>query len=173
MISNARFGMKLRAFTLMELMVTMVVSSIVIGAIYSGFDIVRKQFSVYQDKNGKVAELLFFNSLINKDIINASSVMRTDIELIMINNNDRKITWVMDEQMIVRRDHLSEETFDLPVRNFECRLQSEEVTRENAYIDEILFDIYLKNDQQQFHFKKNYGTDFLLTAEQTEEEEEL
>lgn len=69
---------RLKGFTVLELLVGMIATSIVIAAVFSAYHIISSQGVIYQEKTKSVTELSLFHSRIMKDFQEASIITRTD-----------------------------------------------------------------------------------------------
>jgi|GEM_PF-2525997 len=66
--------LKIPAFTILEMMIGMLISSIVIVMVYTALMIFNSQWQGYQLKSNKRSEFLLFNKVIEKDFLNADAI---------------------------------------------------------------------------------------------------
>lgn len=157
---------KLNAFTLIELMVSMLVSSIALGLIYSGYELISKQFKSYKTTNEIVAEAVYLNALIGKDFSKARNAKRNG-DFVELNDYNNQLTiYEFTEEFIMRKVSFSTDTFYIPIKNLSFSILGTEIFSESSSIDEFSFDIKINKEVQVFHYKKQYDAAFLMEREQ-------
>src|ERR1700761_349032 len=93
---------KLRAFTIMEMVIAMLIAAIVIGMTYAVYTIVVRSCRSFDDRHRQMAALLQLNKLLKKDIEEADLVSRTDTDLITLKRADQTLTYRIRSGWIVR-----------------------------------------------------------------------
>jgi prepilin-type N-terminal cleavage/methylation domain-containing protein len=157
---------KLPAFTIIELMVTMLISSIALGLIYTGYEIVSKQYKSYKISNEIIAEALYLNAIMNIDFANARDVKRNDEGFELIDYLNRITIYELSEEYIVRKVSFSTDTFHIPVQQITySMLGSEIMDEETILIDEVSFYVTVNKETHPFHYKKQYDAAFLMERE--------
>ena len=156
---------RLPAFTLIELMVTMLISSISIGIIYSGYDIVSKQFRTYKTTNETIAEALYLNSLMNSDFSKARDAKKNRDGFTLLDYENRSTVYEFSEEYIVRKVSFSTDTFHLPIKNSSYSISGKDVLEDLSWIDEVSFDVTINKEVTSFHYKKEYDAAFLIDHE--------
>lgn len=157
---------KIPAFTIIELMVTMLISSIAIGIMYTGYDIVSKQYVTYKKNNEIIAETLYLNALMNNDFGNARDVKRNEDGFELVDYANRLTIYELSEEFIVREVSFSIDTFHIPVQHIAFSMLGNEVLNESTLIDEVSFDITVNKETHSFHYKKQYDAAFLMEREE-------
>ena len=65
---------KLRAFTIIELVITLLISSIVISIIYYAYFLVNRQVGKYKDKKQSISSYFLFHKALQSDIDRADAI---------------------------------------------------------------------------------------------------
>ena len=146
-------------------MITMLISSISFGIIYSGYEMVNKQYRSYKSSNEIIADVLYLNILIGSDFSKAKEAKKNDDGFQLIDYENKYTIYELTEEYIVRKVSFSIDTFKVPVKNISYLMENEEVTTEPFWIDETLFDVIINNQTQSFHYKKQYDAAFLMDNE--------
>src|ERR1700749_1025250 len=79
---------KIKAFTVMELVITMLVAAILTGFIYTAFQIVSKSYQVFHEKNEEMAALERLDELLKKDFSKAVFVEKSSNAIILQKEKD-------------------------------------------------------------------------------------
>ncbi len=156
---------KIQAFTLIELMITMLISSISFGIIYSGYEIVSKQYRSYKSSNEIIADALYLNVLMASDFSKARDAKKNDDGFQLIDYENRSTIYELSTEYIVRKVSFSIDTFKVPVKNISYLMQNSDVNAEPYFIDEVSFNVGINKQTQTFHYKKQYDAAFLMDHE--------
>ena len=156
---------KLPAFTLIELMITMLISSISFGIIYSGYEIVSKQYQSYKSSNEIIADALYLNVLMASDFSKARNAQKNDDGFQLIDYENKSTIYELSEEYIVRKVSFSTDTFNVPVKNISFLMNNSDVVTEPYWIDEVSFDVNINKQAQTFHYRKQYDAAFLMDNE--------
>lgn len=152
---------KLKAFTLVELLVTMLISSIVIGICYTSYQIVSKQFNDYKALNEKTVEVMLLNELIEKDFLQADSVMKDNMNVVCFNNNNQ-ITYNFNNNRILRKQTEVQDTFFIQSENVQLKFDDKIAENYQSLIDELSFEAKVIGEQEHFIYRKTYAADVLI-----------
>lgn len=156
----------IKAFTLMELLVAMLISSIVISISYISYDIIYKQYFSYKENNQSITQTALINSLINRDIFEAEFMQANDKEIVLTYRNKSALYYIFDTPYLIRKTETSKDTFELDIENIHFKFQGEERQMKYSLIDEFYFEAPFLEKKEYFRYKKLYGADVLMTAEQ-------
>lgn len=105
---------ELRAFTIFETIITLLISAILIGFIYQLYLVVSFQFQNYNTTQTEMGEYNGFITLLTRDFKKASRVIAANDEKLELEFPDRIITYDFDDNKIIRRTGIND-TFNFPV----------------------------------------------------------
>jgi prepilin-type N-terminal cleavage/methylation domain-containing protein len=128
---------QLRAFTLLELLVGMILSGIVLTATFSAYHIITGQYETYRDKSEFDAEVSFFVSQLQSDFSNAKEITRISESEICFSYEKRMLHYKFSEKQVLRTDFLRTDTFHVSVSAIETFLKSEKINSVDFPIDEV------------------------------------
>lgn len=77
-MNSCNINKRLKGFTVLELLVGMIATSIVIAAVFSAYHIISSQGLIYREKSKSVTDLSLFHSRITKDFHEAPIITRTE-----------------------------------------------------------------------------------------------
>lgn len=158
----------LKAFTLMELLVGMIISSLVIVFSYGAYELIYKQFLMYKSVKSKVVETTQFTTVLTTDFSNAQTVRfaNNTIDLQLDNNT---ICYKLLDSVVVREFQEVSDTFQLKPIDIIANEVYPSQMQDNMLIDQILFDADVNGEVQHFTFVKHYPADVLLVNDRMSE----
>jgi len=106
---------KIRAFTVLELLIVMVLSGIVIGLTFLYFTQFRHYLqSTYREEN-TYAQLLRFQFALGKDITMATEVFSPSTDELQVKFADDEVLYVFDKEWVVRETTMASDTTKLKI----------------------------------------------------------
>ena len=111
----------LAAFTLLELITVLVLSTIIIGIAYTAYELIYKDFTAYKNNNESVLETLDFVTLLENDFSDADS-LKIDEYSIQVFQSERTIEYELYPTNTLRylaKNTAIIDTFNYKIRNFE------------------------------------------------------
>lgn len=111
---NKKTHSKLPAFTMLELMIGMVISSLIITMVYYIYDNLSKQVVMYTRQQNDLALYNQFQSFLSKDIRLSNTIAITDNSVALMHyNKEIKYTFLKDK--IIRKAEKTIDTFGIKV----------------------------------------------------------
>lgn len=158
---STRSMKKIKAYTLMELIVVMIITLVVVSITYKAFDIVLGQYGRVKSHNERIHELLVLETLLTKDFNDSDHVLRVPGGIVC-SYEERNIRYDFDEQWIVRTQQTMRDTFHLATGNVEFQLLNSVADKPGAYVERLNFDAENSGVPLSFRYVKQYGADVLL-----------
>jgi len=166
---------RLKAFTLIELIVALIISGIVISIAATCYQIVYKQYKEYKNVNETLSQAALLNMLLNKDFQNFQYVNKTSdgIEFSgfstqQTSNEEQKTVYEFGQQYIIRKYTTIQDTFGVVLANTSLKFQNKEIENNSTLVDELSFETDVIQENETFHYKKQYGADVLMKLENKE-----
>src|SRR4051812_29683995 len=110
---------RLKAFTLLELLVGMIISGIVVAACFNAYRIIGGQFKTYRETTAVYDSFSFFEAEMQREFSDAKDVERVSGNEIRMIYEDRDINWQFKEKYALRNDGNETDTFFVSVRKAE------------------------------------------------------
>ncbi len=151
-MSIIRKHTNLKAFTILELVIGMVVSSLVISMVYSIYDNISRQMIQYKNQQDELMEYNQFQSIFHKDIKWSNEIVTMDSEKIALRGTSDTIVYNFLDNAIIRKATASLDTFGIRVINVTYPDKEEGV--KNYEIIELTTRL-LNNDVTIFESKRN------------------
>lgn len=142
---------KLKAFTLAEMIVVLVVASIVISMGFLVLNMVRKQVSLIQTNYQKKQEVQFFEATLTRDFNKRNAFFDKKQERLILKSTKDSISYTFLDQFIVREM----DTLNLEVKNKKLFLDGVKVKGEFIDAIEISLSEHFSNKQLFIQQKKD------------------
>lgn len=151
---------KIKAVTILELMVVMLISMLVLGIAYQGYMLFFKQFSVFKDSSDKIAEVVLFDRLITGDFNDCKTVVRNEqgVECIF---PDKVIQYHFADAYILRKRIAQTDTFYFNLENITFNFR-DEPSHTGLLVDELVFTDKKNERHKTFHYIKLYAADVMV-----------
>ena len=156
---------KIRAFTLMELLIGMIISSIVISFGYGSYTVIYKQFLSFKEIKKDIVEKMQLNTVINSDFMNAELVNYHDKKLTFTRIQSNPLEYEFEDSLIVRKDQDVKDTFKLTSENIISKPILMNETGDTAVINTFSFDANVLGEKEHFEFTKIYSAQTLMNYE--------
>lgn len=157
--------MKIKAFTIIELTVVMLLSSIVISIAYFAFDMLTIKYLRYKKDNEVRYEMTNINSLLNHAFYISDSVIVTG-NTIHAHIQSAVIDYELTPECILKYDRGITDTFHFPVSKMEYLYENEHITE--GIIDQAHLEMELGDKKINTVFSKKYNADFTMNRNQNQ-----
>jgi prepilin-type N-terminal cleavage/methylation domain-containing protein len=150
-----------KAFTIMEVTITMMIAAILIGITYTAYSIISKSYISFNTKNSDMAVLVQLDRLLKRDLDRAE-IMLKDNDGISLKNDVHEIKYKFEPGFITRTD-VRIDTFkvktDLVSTFFEGQPVNEtSADEEQNRLDELEFTLLFQNEKIPYHYHKQYSS---------------
>lgn len=149
--------MKIKAFTLFELLIGMVISSIVIASSYFVYDLIYKQFIDYKEVRLNLVNFASLQTELENNFYHSKSIKMNDKELSFVFDN-KTIYFEFLDSIIIRKDSQVLDTFRISVENFEF------VENQEGLVSSIQFNSRLFDKNFDVYFNKKYCAEELINS---------
>lgn len=153
------FVKKIKAFTILELSVVMVISGIVFGIAFSAYNIILKQFQEYKNGNEKIMEISTVSAVLNKDFSEADEIRNSQGGLNVIAREGSQIIYRFEDGGLLRKANQTEDRFE-NISNVKITFRGIDVPENNGLVDEVYFELWKETFSLQL--KKYYAADKLI-----------
>jgi type II secretory pathway component PulJ len=149
---------KLNAFTILELIVAMVISSLVIGAGFMGYEMVVKQDGAYRNISSGINDAVIFHSVLGNDITKAKNLKVSGNGLIC-NYEDKSVKYDFNKNVILRKLNSLTDTFKISNDSLVLFYKGAEQKAEGALVDQVKFRTTVLGWKQSVWLSKEYSAD--------------
>lgn len=151
---------RVKAYTLMEMGIAMLVSAIVIGITYTAYRLIMQSYASYKVKNEKVSVIVRLDELLKKDLDGGDKILLLDSSLVFKNDSQR-VVYDFKPGVIIRSggaiDSFKVEHTSL-LTTFENQRVIPGMPEAQSLIEEISFSIVADKEIFPYHYHKAYSS---------------
>jgi type II secretory pathway component PulJ len=152
---------RLKAFTIMEVTIVMLIASIVIGMTYSIYMIVVRSYSAFNIKNTQMATLLRLDELLKKDFMQADIILKEQ-DGIVLKSNNKQVSYIISPEQVIRTC-VAIDTFTIKEQVLTTSFEAQPVTQlldgeEQNRIDDMELTLLFENEKIIYHYHKWYSS---------------
>lgn len=156
---------KINAFTLLELLIAMIISSIVISFGYGVYSLLFKQYLSYKKAKTEIVNTMQFNAIMNNDFCNSEEITFNDNTIAIFRKNKAPLRYLFNDHFILRKTDEITDTFKIAAANIQEKFVFKNEQAQSALISEFSFDAQFAGDTEHFLFTKNYDAATLFNKE--------
>jgi prepilin-type N-terminal cleavage/methylation domain-containing protein len=152
---------KIKAFTIMEVTITMMIAAILMGITYTAYSIVSRSYLSFNTKNKDMAELEQLDGLLKKDFDRAEIILK-EADGISIKHTDRTINYQFNPDYIIRTSGITD-TFKIKTGEIATSFEGQPVNEANSSHEQnrlVQLDLSLlfQNEKIPYHYYKQYSS---------------
>jgi len=152
---------RVKAFTIMEVTVTMLIASIAIAITYSIYNIVVKSYNAYTIKNNDMTVLIRLDELLKNDFGHADIVLK-DQNGILFKSADKMVSYEIGPDFVVRTSGIID-TFKVKLKEFNTSFENIPITEivgseEQNRIDELQLNLLVEDKIIPYYYHKQYSS---------------
>jgi Tfp pilus assembly protein PilE len=156
---------KFRAFTILEVTITMLITALVIGITYTSYAIIVKSYRSFTAKNDDMAVLVSLDHVIKRDFDRADSILK-DSDGIAIKKGAMVIKYVFNPGFVVRSSARAD-TFKVQTEAVNTTFENmpvagSQVTGAQNRIDGLDFILVFQTEKIPYHYRKIYSSENLI-----------
>ena len=152
--------MKIKAFSMMEMMVSIVISGIVISTAYSVYVFTHKQFFKFTLVKSEIRDYFELSNVLNREFETAKKVIKKgsqEIEVVLI---DKRVNYSFYNDYILRVVNNHTDTFHFTVSDVKMNVVNE--LKEEPLIDNLTLIIDDNKGEEYLSLHKNYGAILMI-----------
>jgi hypothetical protein len=150
---------KLPAFTLLELLIGMIISSLVIASAYYAYAIIYDRYEQYRLMKKKLLESEQFQSVLNNDAYISDVISFNDDQLVMTKPNGTSVQYHFYDRLITRAENDRSDTFALVAVNIKSQFLFPE---DQQFVQQFSFETQVLEEHAFFSFTKAYPSELLV-----------
>ena len=161
---------KLKAYTLLEITVAMLVASLVISVTYTAYGIIDRSYRRYMETQDKVAELQMLDRALRQDFLRAT-LIHGEGNSVTFSDSSGRTSYLFDEHYIIR-SRTGQDTFRLRAGQLLLQFKSlplatadapgDNAPGTGALLDELSFTLLENEGEIYYHYHKQYSSENLF-----------
>lgn len=155
---------RVKATTLLELLIVMAAGSIVFASAAKCYEIVFKETSVIKGVLNTMEEAQRFHYILERDVFHASTVIQPgDAELAM-QTDSNLVQYTFKDSLVIRKMPNRADTFHVVSNKPEVTplLLEGYPEEEKPLVEKLNLKVTVLGKEENFRFRKNYSTETLL-----------
>jgi prepilin-type N-terminal cleavage/methylation domain-containing protein len=155
-------GHRIKAFTIMEVTVTMLIAAILMGITYTAFTIINKSYNSFNTKNKDMAELEQLDELLRKDFDRAELILKDQNSILFKRADLTSIKYEFNPNFIIRTSGRTD-TFKFKTEELVTLFEGQPVnepaaSEEENRLDELDISLLFGNEKIPYHYYKQYSS---------------
>jgi Tfp pilus assembly protein PilE len=156
---------RVKAFTIMEVTITMLIAAILIGITYTAYSIIVKSYISFSKKNEDMAVLVRLDELLKKDFAHSEIILK-DNNGISFNSDDHVVKYQFNPDFIVRTTTRAD-TFKVKTGVINTTFENQAVnevsaTDEQNRLDDLDLILLFQDEKIPYHYHKQYSSANLI-----------
>ncbi|RYE55654.1 MAG: hypothetical protein EOP48_09750 [Sphingobacteriales bacterium] len=158
---------RISAFTLFEIVFSMMLVGLVIGMAYTAFTLFTKIYRDYHDKNLSHADVQIVRRMIDEDVEKASLIFLTDSQVYFngIGEDSADLHYDLHPDYFIRRTEGAQDTFRM--KSLALIASFEAVDVSNGIVDHLIFKFEFEGAPMLISTKKRYTAEDLFNYTDT------
>lgn len=146
---------KIKAFTIIEVAISMLISAIVIGIVYYAFSLFTMRFIVFREQANIKSDFYLFEKAFTFDLERAEWIDSSENEIILMKSDSLNdaIEYQVLNYCIVRKEQFAVDTFRILIDGFSIN----KYTKKEIFSKIIEFHMKIKSEEIQIGFKKLFS----------------
>lgn len=158
----------LPAFSVLETVVSMVISAIVIGLIFLIFTILSERMLDFKDQNQYVADLNRMTYSFNKDIFESDKMVVSDEQITFFSYSGEKVKYNLYPNYFLRTKEEFIDTFAIPIKEF--KIDTIQNKNKRIIFQKLTLNVDVNKEAMQLKFFKKIYSDELIQKDFKENE---
>lgn len=152
--------MKLKAFSFLEILVSIVISGIVISTVYSVYVFTYKQFFRFTSVKTEIRDYFELSDVLNREFETSKKVIKKGYQEIEIQLIDKNVNYSFNYSHILRTINDHTDTFYFAVDDVEMNIVNE--LKEEQLINYLKLTLDDDKGDKSLSFHKNYGAILMI-----------
>jgi type II secretory pathway component PulJ len=152
---------KVKAFTIMEITVAMLLAAIVIGITYAAYSIISQSYMAYHNKNEDMEGLVRLDELLRRDFSHADTISKVE-NGILCKIDTESISYEFQPDYVVRHSTIID-TFKLKTSGINTLFENQPVAEINSMaeqnrLDELDLTVLFHDEKIPYYYHKQYSS---------------
>jgi prepilin-type N-terminal cleavage/methylation domain-containing protein len=156
---------KIKAFTLMEMTITMLITAVVIGIAYTSYSIIVKSYLSFHTKNTGLSSMAELDHVLKRDFDRADIICK-DSAGIALQKDSTTIKYEFYPDFILRKaariDTFKVQSQDVNTTFKNVPVNDLQSTAEKNRVDEFGFTLTWQQEKLPYHYYKLYSAENLI-----------
>jgi len=147
--------MRLKAFSFLEVLFSIVISGIIISTAYSIYVYTYQRFYRFTEIKTEIRDYFEFNATLNRELETSKKIIQLNQDELEVQLVDKTIIYAFQADYVLRTLESSTDTFFFPVSTIDISVINE--LSEELLVDYIELEAVDDGGTKSFSFYKDYG----------------
>lgn len=155
----------IKAFTLLEVIIAMLITALLVSITYNAYLIINKSYISFTEKNERLTTIILMDHMISRDFTRAGTITSFHDKILFCGLNDTVIYQFENNDIIRvgnRTDTLKANVTNLSMSFEDRKLQPVEPNQDRLLVDDIVFTLTEEDQKIPLHYHKTYSATDLL-----------
>lgn len=160
-VSNTKYNIP--AFSIVEVLVSMAITAIIIGVIFTVFSIVSEQLFNFKEQNQYISDYNRFSYVVNKDIFESEEIMSTENGFILKKYTGDEVVFEKQDSIFLRKAKTFVDTFQFKIHTI--HFDTLKNSSKNKVFQRLNITLQVNKNEQQLRFYKPIYANQLIRNE--------
>ncbi|WKN45350.1 PulJ/GspJ family protein [Tunicatimonas pelagia] len=151
-----------RAFTLPELAVVMVISSLLLIAAYYGLTLIQQYYTRFRTQQVQSLQYRTLNSVLQQDFEKSKYILRQDNRTVTCHWVEGSTSYQFTSDAVVRKQAGLQEKFPGTAQDLQCYFLTQEVFVAGKPISTLSFTLKVEDQLLRYRAQRTYAADELM-----------
>ena len=156
---------KVKAFTILEVTITMLIAGLLIGITYASYSIIIKSYHSFTIKNDDMTIIVSLDHLLKRDFDQADTIFK-EPDGISVKKDVKIVKYTFRTDFIVREsariDTFKVQAIDVTAMFENTAVNEIQATAEQNRIDQLDFVLIFQTEKIPYHYRKLYSSENLV-----------
>lgn len=160
-MSNTKYNIP--AFSIVEVLVSMAITAIIIGVIFTVFSIVSEQLFNFKEQNQYISDYNRFSYVVNKDIFESEEMISTENGFIFKKYTGDEVVFEKQDSIFLRKAKTFVDTFQFEINTI--HFDTLKNSSKNKVFQRLNITLQVNKNEQQLRFYKPIYANQLIRNE--------
>ncbi|WNM19464.1 hypothetical protein [Flavobacterium capsici] len=153
---------KIKAFSVLEAVFSMVITAIIIGIVFVIFSILSERMLDFKNQNQVISDLNRLTYVINKDLFENEEIVLKNDELLLQSYSGEKVRYLINENYLLRTKNDFKDTFN--ISNTKIIVDTLENSNKTVVFQRMVFEIFVNEKINKLSFYKKIYSNQLIKS---------
>ena len=155
---------RVASYTIMEMIIVMLLSSLVFTIAFKSFEIISKHYISYKRSVDEIGDYSLLDRLISSNSLQCIRIEKTQDGVAFVFEKGR-IDYDFSQDYILRTQAGAKDTFILEAASYKLLYLGKEVMEDANIVDEVFVEGSIKGEVRRFNYFKQYAANELMLEE--------
>ncbi len=157
-----RIKQQIKAFTVLELMLSMALSAVLVAFAFMGFNQLQKLFHDYNQQSAFIAEIMQLNAAFTHLSDKAELIEKQDDKTLLFKSDSSQAQLIIQENSLLLKFSNHTDTFHLKPEKTELKTLNLSSEKSSNIVTQFDTDVFFRKQKFHVSFRKEYDAESIL-----------